>query len=74
MPTLSLLLKRCLCTAFLCLLYVTLSQAQGPEAGFGHQTVPNRVVYKLKPQQPVLARSAQSNSMAQALQIGRAHV
>ncbi|MDX5437030.1 MAG: hypothetical protein LPK03_07540, partial [Pontibacter sp.] len=68
MFTLFMVLKRWLCSLALYLLVVPVLFAQRPVQDFGNQTLPNRVVYKLKQPQAALLRSTGGNSMANALQ------
>lgn len=58
MFTLLKLLKRSLCTLLVALLFTPLLYAQRPE-GIGSKTVPQTVVYKLKPEYGQMARTAQ---------------
>ncbi|CAM3798912.1 S8 family serine peptidase [Pontibacter korlensis] len=68
MFTLISLPKRSLVLALLFLLYVPLLYAQRPALDFGNNTIPNRVVYKLKPQQSTLLRKAPGEGIIQVLQ------
>ncbi|WP_299754524.1 S8 family serine peptidase [uncultured Pontibacter sp.] len=68
MITLTLLPKRSLLFALILLLYAPLLYGQRPALDFGAKTIPNKVVYKLKPQQASHLRKSTDQSMSQALQ------